>query len=439
MDLKHISSKYTQAQVQTEYGLVNTLEKSLDIYIPNINNREVNSYEESKERAENYLKYIGAKFNIETNKYDYNGDIICTKENFLVYNGKLTIEFGYISGIFVCDEIELNNTYGLPYECSQFYLIGNNIKHLNYLPKSKIYVLHYNNIEIIDDYLFDINCIHIDLKNNSLFLLPINNQLNLEYFNCSYNNLLTLDNAPISEVYIASYNLLEYITHDKKLLHDNEMITIDISCNNLHSLEGLPLSRELIANNNMNLFSCKGIIDSNDKHINEQRNIDLGFTSIKNLDYLPSVVFELNISFSNIVNLESNTAHYIKNLYVYDCKYLKAKILERNYFILKAYTNNDTFLNNTYKVSKYIKNINNDDNYNIEHRFYNEKNNSIEHDILYNFGNEEKYLYDFFDYLVEGLKDEDYILKSFKWPEKFIYEVIIRYFNSLKVTKRYML
>ena len=117
------------------------------------------------------------------------------------------------------------------------------------------------NYQIRDDGSIDASgTINLERKLGDLKQLPLTFNEVIRYFDCSNNNLTTLEGVPkkVGSNFWCNYNKLTSLEHSPKIVEG------DFGCwenNNLTSLEGLEdtyISRDFIITNCNNLYSLKG-------------------------------------------------------------------------------------------------------------------------------------------------------------------------------------
>lgn len=388
-------------------------------------NSIVESFQEANYRASAYLTYIGAKFNHYTNRWDFDGNIICTYDNFLVFNGKLTVEFGYIKGDFICINMGLIYTEGLPDSCNELILEGNNITDFICNTDAKVYILSYNNISCLNIYPSD-NTYHIDISNNNLIYLPFFNDIHLNYFDCSYNlNLNNLTNCPNSDIIKAS-NCNIYHLSDS-ILCTNTVSSLNLSFNRLKDLKNIPAFISLNCSNNSTLTSANGInylSIEEQKHIDE---IDLSYTSLENLNFIPENIYDLNVESTNICSFDSNSLKNVYTLTISHCNNFTGSYINKDLNITNLYLDEGL----TKDLSIFTYNVGRICNYTTHQSvyFFNNKINEIEN------LNSLDYYNMYIDHLYENylLKHQtlEVIMDQYNIPNE--YEQIIK--NCLNSTK----
>lgn len=320
----------------------NSLHRRMHLYSAK-NIDKVTTVEEARRRAEGYLNWIGATWNEVLYQWDFDGDIVCEPENFLIFDGELTVQFGDIKGYFVCDDVGLISTVGLPTYCNELHIIHANLGDLNWLPSANVYNLRNCGITSIANEQFSEHAYHIEISHNKLAHLPDMTNLNLQEFDCSHNLLQTLQGAPVADKFRAdSCNIREF-TEDGSTLFENIIEMMSLSNNDLRSLKGIPPVRVLDISSNYDLHSFMGIEKA--CRINEGvheyrdsfREIDASHTGISKLDFLPKAVYKLNMDRTNLWNLKSNTCDSIWTLYAHSCQSLKTGSLGSEMHVADMY------------------------------------------------------------------------------------------------------
>jgi len=442
-NLCYISKKEVSSSNLHSYngGYNNSFEEDIinltRLYTPRQENSNILSFEEAKERAEAYLKYMGAVQD-DSLLWNYDGDIECTSLNFLVYDGMLTVDFGMLTGYFACEDMGLKTTKGLPYYCSEIHLLDNDIHIIDYLPDSEVYVLVGNNTELIYSE-FSERAWHINIAHNNLTELPVFNVDDLETFNCSFNNIESLDNSPFATLFNANDCRLKCITSSGALLFNRCSDEMNISNNDLRSLEGIPPVKRLNVSMNINLLSAKGInyAYNRSEKINSFSEINISLTGILNLDYLPKHIYRLNINNTQIKNFNSNTLEYVCMLLAENCNELEngeSSDLLRIEDLYLSSCNIKSLKSFSHKVKKIKIDDVNSNSLKEEILFFNENS-----DKLYNFN----YHGEFLRYLhskgkIHTESDYNFIVESYEWPDDYL-PMIKNFLNSIKNVSKFNL
>jgi len=319
------------------------------------------TFDEYRRRAEGYLSWIGATQDI-SGLWDYEGDIECLPETFLVYNGQLTVSFGKISGYFMCNGMGLISLIGIPTECQEFHISSNNITEIDYLPISYAYDLSHNQITFIKDNAFCNYANHIDISNNHLVFLPNMKSLYLQLFDCSFNRLTHLTTAPFANRFLANSNKLTEFTNNDRILFNTPIQYLDISYNYFQTLVGIPPVKNLVAGQNFILKSLKGLDDAynlfNDpKELKEIfTDIDFSGSLIESLDYLPKYSYRVGVTGTKITNLKSNTCESVYYLIAEKCNDLKLNT-KPDFKIYELHTSPNEHDRGFKPISKKVHNI----------------------------------------------------------------------------------
>lgn len=413
---------------------------------------ELLTFSDAQRRARGYLEWIGAKYNPFTDEWDFSGNIICSKKNFLVYEGHLTVNFGNIDGYFVCCEMELRSLHGFPKQCYELHLSYNDIETIDWLPHASAYVLVSNNIKYINAE-FSSYAWHIDLSHNNLTSLPNLRNNYLEYFDCSFNKgLYCLDGAPYAKHFNSNNcDLIRITSNENSLLFYDFCDFFDVSGNNLTSLKGVPPCKTLDASINGNLLSAEGIYESStfakedDKAFEEIR---LNSTGLRSLDHLPKSVFRVNLDYTYIETLDSNTTEMIANLYCHGCRRLENGDANGKIYINELYL--DNISENLTDFSKFTRNVRkitfntSNDQMKLHRDFFNSMNddvpdygklNQYDHDYFLMFLN---FLVDINHIRIGDTDQKEYLTTKFKWPNEFI-PYLENFMNSKVAVKKFML
>ena len=192
---------------------------------------------ENKNR-ENFFSNL--KLNPFTNRYDYDGDLSNKKlKNFLAEDGNgFTINFGEVTGLFDCSELELTSLKGAPQKVGGFFnCTSNQLTSLEGAPQEvgEGFECSYNDITSLKgapQRVRDFLCI-----GNSLTSLEGAPKTVLYSFKCSNNSLTSLEGAPqrIGGNFNCNLNQLTSLKGAPQEVHD-----FRCSGNELTSLEGAP-------------------------------------------------------------------------------------------------------------------------------------------------------------------------------------------------------
>ena len=215
---------------------------------------------ENKNR-ENFFSNL--KLNPLTNRYDYDGDLFNKKlKNFLAEDGDgFTINFGEVTGLFDCSELELTSLKGAPQTVGgNFSCFDNQLTSLKGAPQE------------VDGYF--------DCHNNQLTSLEGSPQKVGGSFFCSDNQLTSLEGAPqtVGGSFNCSSNKLTSLEGAPQTVggdfycYNNQLTSLEgapqevgttfVCFNNyLTSLEGAPqtIGGNFDCRNNPNLHSLDGI------------------------------------------------------------------------------------------------------------------------------------------------------------------------------------
>jgi hypothetical protein len=426
------------------------------MHIFSAKNTEVQSLEEATRRAEGYLHWIGATKNDLTGAWSFDGDIECDEENFLIYEGQLTVWFDRVEGYFACDDMGLTCTSNLPNYCQELHIIHANLGRVNWLPDANVYNLRNCNITYIAHDIISEHCHTIDISHNPIESLPNLRKLGLSEFDCSYTKIQTLQGAPYADKFRAASCKIREITIDGSLLFDVPSEFMDLSNNDLISLKGIPPVKNIDLQHNHELHSFKGLEEAcmlypdNENYKDVFREINANDSGIQSLDYLPRAVFKLQLDGTSISNLSSNSCESIWTLYLHRCFNLESgdktnKIsigdlyLDEKCSLIKSFA---TFRNQVHNISYPSL----EDGLKMERDFFNSMNSSAsgeETKKAFKYDNEEDY-YDRFLGFIDNdernwLPDDFYdAIKMFNFPESY-HKKLENYLTSKAPIKRFNL
>jgi len=425
------------------------IEKALDVINPKSDYVNEIDFHEATERAEGYLKWIGAKQDYN-GQWSYDGDIICHKNNFLVHDGLLTVSFSEVTGYFVCDDMNLKSIDGLPYRCDELHIIHANLGTINWLPAANIYQLRDCGITYMNGSIFPSYVSNIDLSHNKLCFLPdMKHVTDLFRIDVSYNDLETLQGLPFVTEIIASCCKIKRISTDP-VLFECLSEKIDLSTNELTDLKGLPATKKLDIMFNHNLTSFYGLDSSVASRQREAfKEIDASSSSIISLDHLPKSVYKLNLNNNPIKDLKSNTLEAVSMLMVNGCRELKEGDLDSRLVVEEIFFDSkcesietfSSFRKNLCKInfSTQVRSIM------LERDFYNTMSSVVSGNghAIYDYESEESY-YDFYlNFLHEknflkienGFEDAK---KHHHWPDYFLPK-LKNFFKSQKSVSKFNL
>lgn len=367
------------------------------------------SFDEAKKRAEGYLTWIGAICN--DGLWDFDGDLNVLPHTFLVYDGKLTVNFGNITGNFICCDMGLNDTYGLPISCLKLLLEQNELTYIYYLPKAIDYRLKDNHIKHIADVVFNKDAINIDISKNWLERLPDMSDLNLEYFNCSENTLENLNGFPnVSYIFNASLNQLSYISDTDM---DFEVESFNVSSNVLTTIINLPKTSNLNLKNNLQLKSLEGL----KKPSVGMKSLNISDTNILSIKEIRFLIFQAEMNNTSIYDFSCGNKLGCVYALNSDLTTFEKSDLEIMNLVISDETKFSTF----YSIYNKINNIscsrvNTNSKLKVEIDFFNK----IKQENLPI--SEQEYYEKFLNQVVneKAIKNNpDTIISSFRWPESF--------------------
>lgn len=174
--------------------------------------------------------------------------------------------------------------------------------------------------------LEDFNC-----SSNNINSIDITANQNLKNFNCSGNQITTLlyNNTPNFDLFNASGNLLENddIDFSKFFSHDNPLLEINLSNNNLSSNININLPKIIfnkinLSNNNLTGFSLIGA----NNNLNNQYSLNLSGNQILNFNTDIKEFSDLDISFNPIEFLDVTDLSMYNILNISDTKISSVKL-----------------------------------------------------------------------------------------------------------------